>query len=32
MSKVKRSELTKGEKSRLNIVAKAAVIFNQRGV
>jgi TetR/AcrR family transcriptional repressor of nem operon len=31
MSKVKRSGLTKGEKSRLNIVAKAAVIFNQRG-
>ena len=31
MNKVKMSELTKGEKSRLNIVAKAAVIFNQRG-
>ncbi len=31
MSKVKRTELTKGEKSRLNIVAKAAVVFNQRG-
>jgi TetR/AcrR family transcriptional repressor of nem operon len=31
MRKVKRTGLTKGEKSRLNIVAKAAVIFNQRG-
>jgi len=31
MSKVKRSGPTKGEKTRLNIVAKAAVLFNQRG-
>jgi TetR/AcrR family transcriptional repressor of nem operon len=31
MSEVKKSGLTKGEKTRLNIVAKAAVIFNQRG-
>jgi TetR/AcrR family transcriptional repressor of nem operon len=31
MSKAKRSGLTKGEKTRLNIVAKAAVLFNQRG-
>ncbi len=31
MSEARRSGLTKGEKSRLNIVAKAAVLFNQRG-
>jgi len=31
MSKLKRSGLTKGKKTRLNIVAKAAVVFNQRG-
>jgi AcrR family transcriptional regulator len=31
MGKVKRSEPTKGEKTRSNIVAKAAVLFNQRG-
>jgi TetR/AcrR family transcriptional repressor of nem operon len=31
MSEAKRSGLTKGEKTRLNIVAKAAVLFNQRG-
>jgi TetR/AcrR family transcriptional repressor of nem operon len=31
MSGAKRSGLTKGEKTRLNIVAKAAVLFNQRG-
>ena len=31
MSKLKRTELTKGEKSRQNIVARAAVVFNQRG-
>jgi TetR/AcrR family transcriptional repressor of nem operon len=31
MSEVTRSGFTKGEKSRRNIVAKAAVLFNQRG-
>jgi TetR/AcrR family transcriptional repressor of nem operon len=31
MSEAKRSGLTKGEKTRLHIVAKAAVLFNQRG-
>jgi TetR/AcrR family transcriptional repressor of nem operon len=31
MREVKRAGLTKGEKSRRNIVAKAAVVFNQRG-
>ncbi len=31
MSKVKKSGLSKGEKTRLHIVAKAAVLFNQRG-
>ena len=31
MREVKRARLTKGEKSRRNIVAKAAVVFNQRG-
>lgn len=31
MSKAKRSGLTRGEKTRLSIVAKAAVRFNQRG-
>jgi TetR/AcrR family transcriptional repressor of nem operon len=31
MSEVKKSGLTKGEKSRRSIVAKAAVLFNQRG-
>lgn len=31
MREMKKSQLTKGEKSRLNIVAKAAIIFNQRG-
>ncbi len=31
MSKFKKSGLTKGEKTRLHIIAKAAVLFNQRG-
>lgn len=31
MSKAKKPGLSKGEKTRLNIVAKAAVLFNQRG-
>jgi len=31
MNRVKGFGLTKGEKTRLNIVAKAAVLFNQRG-
>ncbi len=31
MREVKKIQLTKGEKTRQNIVAKAAVIFNQRG-
>ena len=31
MKEAKRAGLTKGEKSRRNIVAKAAVVFNQRG-
>jgi len=31
MTEAKKSQLTKGEKSRRNIVAKAAVIFNQQG-
>jgi TetR/AcrR family transcriptional repressor of nem operon len=31
MREVKKNQITKGEKSRRNIVAKAAIIFNQRG-